>query len=214
MITTQFEAASARRMLPCIDHPGYKAEFKLTLRINKDLDAISNMPIESVKIEGYKKLVSFQTTPKMSTYLLYLGIGKFDERRDRFANIDLIAATQPGKASKLEFALEVAKRSIEFYQTYFNMPYTLPKLHLITVPEFAAGAMENWGAITFREAALLVDENSSVKTRKRVAEIVAHEVAHQWFGNLVTMKWWDDLWLNESFATLMGFKVVDAVYPR
>lgn len=214
MLTTQFEAAHARRMLPCVDHPAYKAEFKLTLKINKDLDAISNMPIESVNIEGDKKVVSFQKTPRMSPYLLYLGIGKFDEIRDRFANIDLIVATVPGKAGKGKFALEVAKRSIEFCQTYFGIPYTLPKVHLIAVPEFAAVGMENWGAIAFREAALLVDENSSVKTRRRVAEVIAHELAHQWFGNLVTMKWWDDLWLNESFATLMGYKVVDAIYPQ
>jgi len=214
MVTTQFEAAHARRMLPCVDHPDYKAEFKLTLKIAEDLDAISNMPIESVKVEDGKKVVSFQKTPKMSTYLLYLGVGKFEEAKEKLGNIDVIFATSTGKARKGQFALEAAKRSLEFYQSYFSIPYMLPKVHLITVPEFAAGAMENWGAITFREAALEVDENSSFKTRRRVAEVVAHELAHQWFGNLVTMKWWNDLWLNESFATFMGYKVVDAAYPE
>lgn len=214
VLTTQFEAAHARRMLPCVDHPGYKAEFKLTLRLDKELDAISNMPIESINVETDKKVVSFQKTPKMSTYLLYLGVGKFEEIKDKLGNIDIIAAATPGKGSKGKFALEIAKRSIEFYQNYFEIPYTLPKLHLIAVPEFAAGAMENWGAVTFRESALHIDENSGVRNRKRVTETIAHELAHMWFGDLVTMKWWDDLWLNESFATFAAFKVVDAVYPQ
>ncbi len=214
VITTQFEAAHARRMLPCLDHPSYKAEFKITVKIDKDLDAISNMPVESVKVEGDKKTVSFQKTPKMSTYLLYLGIGRFEEVKDKLGNIDLIVATTSGKVNKGKFALEVAKKSIEFYEQYFGIPYMLPKIHLIAVPEFAAGAMENWGAITFREIALLADENSSFKTKKRVAEVIAHELAHQWFGNLVTMKWWDELWLNESFATFMSYKTLDAIYPQ
>lgn len=214
LLTTQFEAANARRMFPCLDHPGYKASFKLALRIDKDLDALSNMPIESVRIEGDRKVVSFQKTPTMSTYLLYLGVGKFEEIRDKLEDIDLIVATTPGKAGKGEFALGVAKGSLEFYRSYFDIPYMLPKLHLIAVPEFAAGAMENWGAVTFREVALLVDGSSSVRTKRRVAEVVAHELAHQWFGNLVTMCWWDDLWLNESFATFVAYKVVEALYPE
>jgi tricorn protease interacting factor F2/3 len=214
MITTDFEAANARRLLPCVDHPDYKAEFKLTVRIDKDLDAISNTPFEFVKIEDDKKIVSFQKTPRMSTYLLYLGIGKFDEIRSRLHNIDVIVAGTSGKARNGEFSLQFAEKSLEFYRSYFGTPYVLPKVHLIGVPEFAAGAMENWGAITFREAALYVDKNSSFATRKSVAQIISHELAHQWFGNLVTMKWWNDLWLNESFATLMGHKVVDAVFPE
>ena len=213
IITTDFEAANARRLLPCVDHPECKAEFKLTVRIDKDLDAISNTPVESVKMEDDKKVVSFQKTPRMSTYLLYLGIGRFEEIKERLGKIDVIVAGTPGKARNGEFALQVAKKSLEYYQSYFGTPYVLPKLHLIGVPEFAAGAMENWGAVTFREAALYVDKNSSFATRKSVAQIISHELAHQWFGNLVTMKWWNDLWLNESFATLMGYKVVDAVFP-
>jgi len=214
MITTHFEAADARRMFPCIDHPGYKAVFKLTLKIDRELDAISNMPIESVRMEGDKKVVSFQKTPKMSTYLLYVGVGKFEEIKQRLDNFDLIVAATPGQAKRGQFALEVAERSMEFYQSYFEIPYMLPKLHLISVPEFAAGAMENWGAMTFREAALQVDERSSARTKKRVAEVVAHELAHQWFGNLVTMKWWNDLWLNESFATFMAYKAMEVISPQ
>jgi tricorn protease interacting factor F2/3 len=213
IITTDFEAANARRLLPCVDHPECKAEFKLAVRIDKGLDAISNTPVESVKMEDGKKVVSFQKTPRMSTYLLYLGIGKFEEIKDRLGKIDVIVAGTPGKARNGEFALQVAKKSLEYYQSYFGTPYVLPKLHLIGVPEFAAGAMENWGAVTFREAALYVDKNSSFATRKSVAQIISHELAHQWFGNLVTMKWWNDLWLNESFATLMSYKVVDAAFP-
>jgi tricorn protease interacting factor F2/3 len=214
VVTTQFEAANARRMLPCVDNPGYKAEFRLTLKVDRDLDTISNMPVESVSMEGDKKVVVFQKTPRMSTYLLYLGVGKFEEIKGKLGKTDIIVATMPGKVSKGKFALEVAKKSIDFYQTYFGIPYMLPKVHLIAVPEFAAGAMENWGAVTFRETALFVDEKSDVKTKKRVVEVVAHELAHMWFGDLVTMKWWDDLWLNESFATLMAFKVVDTIKPE
>lgn len=214
MITTHFEANNARRMFPCVDHPDYKAEFKLTVRIDEDLGVISNTPPESVDMEDGNKVVSFQKTPKMSTYLLYLGIGRLEELKGKLGNIDLAVATTPGKSRKGRFALDVAKRAIEYYQSYFGIPYVLPKVHLIGVPEFPAGAMENWGAVAFREAALQIDENSSFSTRKRVAEVVSHELAHQWFGNLVTMKWWNDLWLNESFATLMAYKVVDAAYPH
>jgi len=214
MISTQFSPIHAREFIPCIDHPAYKAKFKFSVRVDKDLDVISNMPIEEVKDEGEKKVIAFQETPKMSTYLLYLGIGKFEEIKDKLGNIDIIVATVAGKIGKGKFALEVAKKVIEFYENYFGIKYQLPKEHLIAVPEFAFGAMENWGAITFRETALLADEFSSVSQRMRVAEVVAHEIAHQWFGNLVTMKWWDDLWLKESFVTFMSHKAIAQIYKE
>lgn len=214
IVTTHFEPAQARRMLPCVDRPDVKAEFKLTLTIPEDLDAISNMPVESVSITGSRKTASFQKTPPMSTYLLYLGVGKFEEQTATLAKTDVILATTPGRSKLGGFALDEAKKAIQLYETYYGIPYQLPKLHLIAVPEFAVGAMENWGAITFRELALLQDANSSTRSRKLVSEIVAHEIAHQWFGNLVTMKWWNDIWLNESFATFVASKVVDSIHPE
>lgn len=214
IVTTHFEAAQARRMLPCVDRPDVKAEFKLTVKIDNELNAISNMPVESVSIDGERKVVTFQKTPRMSTYLLYLGVGKFEEQTGQLDRTEITVASTPGKVKRGTFAQDEAKKAIAFYNSYYGIPYSLPKIHLIAVPEFAMGAMENWGAITFRESALLVDTNSSTRSRRRVAEIVDHELAHQWFGNLVTMKWWDDIWLNESFATLMAYKVVDSIHPE
>jgi len=214
VVSTQFEAVSARRLLPCLDHPAYKAEFKLSVRTDSDTSVISNMPSTSVKVEGPKQTVEFPKTPRMSTYLLYLGIGKFEEVKENHNGVDYILATVPGKISGARFPLDVAKESVKFFESYFGSKYNLPKLHLIGVPEFAAGAMENWGAITFREIALLVDNDSSIRIKKQVAEVIAHEISHQWFGDLVTMKWWDDLWLNESFATFMAYKATDSIFPH
>ena len=211
--STQFEPVAARKMIPCIDHPAYKAEFKLTVKIEKDLQAISNTPIASEKMDGSKKIVEFQRTPRMSTYLLYLGVGKFEEIREKSGKIEHIVATVPGKIKSGKFAMDVGKQSVKYFESYFELPYVLPKLHLIAVPEFAVGAMENWGAITFREVRLLVDQGSSVHMKKWAGEVIAHEIAHMWFGDLVTMKWWDDLWLNESFATFMAFKAVNHMFP-
>ncbi|HZY47382.1 MAG TPA: M1 family metallopeptidase [Candidatus Bathyarchaeia archaeon] len=216
ILTTHFEAAHARRLLPCVDHPAYKAEFKLTVQTRGDLSVISNMPIESEKKEAGKKTVVFQKTPKMSTYLLYLGIGRFEEDKERHAKTELYTAAvaRPEGRIKTGRAFEAAQKSLEFYEKYFGIPYDLPKLHLIAVPEFAYGAMENWGAITFREILLHADKNTSTSTKKSIAEVIAHEIAHMWFGDLVTMKWWDDIWLNESFATFMAYKVVNWGYPQ
>jgi tricorn protease interacting factor F2/3 len=172
------------------------------------------MPSTSVKVEGPRQTVEFPKTPRMSTYLLYLGIGKFEEVKENFNGVDYIVATVPGKSSGARFPLDVAKDSVKFFESYFGSKYNMPKLHLIAVPEFAAGAMENWGAITFREIVLLVDKDSSIRIKKQVAEVIAHEISHQWFGDLVTMKWWDDLWLNESFATFMAYKATDSIFPQ
>ncbi len=211
VISTQFEASYARRFIPCVDDPSQKARFLLRVEVDKDQHVISNMPESEVRELGDRKVVTFQETPPMSTYLLYLGIGNFEEMREDDFRFPIILATVPGKLSRGKFALDIAKKSVQFYEEYFSIPYQLPKMHLIAVPEFSAGAMENWGAITFREVALLVDDKSPFSRKRRVAVTIAHEIAHQWFGDLVTMKWWDDLWLNESFATFMSHKAMDEI---
>ena len=216
ILTTHFEAAHARSLLPCVDHPSFKADFKLAVRVRSDLSVISNMPLESEKVEAGKRVFAFQKTPKMSTYLLYVGIGKFEQDKNHHNKTELLAASvqRPDGKIKTGMAFEAAQKSLEFYEKYFGIPYDLPKLHLIAVPEFAYGAMENWGAITFREILLHADKNTSTFAKKSIAEVIAHEIAHMWFGDLVTMKWWDDIWLNESFATFMAYKVVDWAYPQ
>lgn len=213
IVTTHFEAAQARRMLPCVDRPDVKAEFRIAVKIDKGLEAISNMPIQSVSADGEKKIVTFEKTPRMSTYLLYLGVGKFETQTEKLGKTEIILATTPGKTKLGKFAQDEARQAIQFFNSYYNIPYSLPKVHLIAVPEFAMGAMENWGAITFREILLLVDANTSIRMKMRASMGIAHELAHQWFGDLVTMKWWDDIWLNESFATFMAYKAVDSIHP-
>src|SRR5947199_1366662 len=173
------------------------------------------MPVESEEVRANKKVVSFKQTPKMSTYLFYLGVGKFVEEHSRHGQTHLYAAHARLKGSiKTEFSFEAAQKVLDYYESYFGIPYQLPKLHQVAVPEFAYGAMENWGAITYREILMHVDQNTSVRAKKAVAGVIAHEIAHMWFGDLVTMKWWDDIWLNESFATFMGHHAVDQGYPQ
>ncbi len=215
MLTTQCEAPYARRIFPCFDEPDKKATFDLTVEIEKELQAISNMPIKSESIKENKKTIQFKTTPKMPTYLFYLGIGEFESIEDNYNNIKIRVITTPGKKERGKFALEHAKKYLRYFEKYAEIPYPLEKLDLIAVPDFQSAAMENWGAITFRELVLLVDEEkSSARIKKRVAEVIAHELWHQWSGNLVTMKWWDDLWLNESFANYMAYKAVDHFAPE
>ncbi|MSQ10229.1 MAG: M1 family peptidase [Dehalococcoidia bacterium] len=216
MATTQFEATDARRCLPCWDEPAVKAIFVVTMVAPEHLTVVSNMPIESTTPAGAgKKAVRFQETPKMSTYLLAFVVGDLDHVTAKASNGTTVGVyTTKGKGEQGRFALENGVKILEYMNDYFGIPYPLPKVDHIAIPDFAAGAMENWGCITYRETALLFDPaNSAAGTRQRILEVVAHEMAHMWFGDLVTMAWWDDLWLNESFATWMGDKTVDHIYP-
>ena len=216
LLATQFESHHAREVFPCIDEPEAKATFDVTLTTETGVTVLSNMPHKSQKTESDRLVTAFETTPRMSTYLLAWVVGELQSvtgatKNDVQVNI---WATPAQPASSLRFALDSAIRSIEFYEEYFDTPYPLPKSDHVALPDFSSGAMENWGLITYREVALLADpRTTSISSRQYIASVIAHELAHQWFGNLVTMAWWNDLWLNESFATLMTYPALDALYP-
>ena len=217
LISTQFEPTDARNAFPCIDEPNYKAKFNLTLIIHSNLTAISNMPIEKTKnLNDKETQVKFQETPIMSTYLLFFAIGKIKSKQLKTNNNILIRVWATNEQERFsDFALETSEKLLDYFESYFGTKYPLPKLDHIAIPDFAAGAMENWGCISYRETALLVDpEKSSIQTKQLVAAIIAHEMAHMWFGDLVTMDWWNDLWLNESFASWMGDKAISNLYPE
>ncbi|CAM8967550.1 unnamed protein product [Rhodiola kirilowii] len=216
MAVTQFEPADARRCFPCWDEPACKATFKITLDVPSDLIALSNMPIIEEKSNGHLKTVSYQESPIMSTYLVAVVIGLFDYVEDHTTDgIKVRVYCQVGKADQGKFALDVAVKTLVLFKDYFGVPYSLPKLDMIAIPDFAAGAMENYGLVTYRETALLFDEkHSAASNKQRVSTVVAHELAHQWFGNLVTMEWWTHLWLNEGFATWVSYLATDAIFPE
>ncbi|CAE7284246.1 unnamed protein product, partial [Symbiodinium necroappetens] len=217
MALTQFEAVDARRMFPCWDEPSKKAIFGLSVSIPSALVAVSNMPSASeTTISRKKKRVTFLDTPRMSSYLLALAVGRFDSIRAQTESGTLIRVlTVPGQADLGEFALDIARRSLVYYESYFEVPYPLPKLDMLAAPDFAAGAMENWGLVIYREVDLLCNISTVGVSRKvRIATVVAHELSHMWFGNLVTMEWWEQLWLNEGFANWMQTHSVNMLFPE
>jgi aminopeptidase N len=215
MLGTQLEATDARRMFPCWDEPSFRARFQLTTVVPEKFIAVSNMPVQGEeKIAGGKE-VRFATSPSMSSYLVVLVAGELDSIEAEQDGVKLRVVTTKGKAAMGRYALESAARILHYYNHYFGVPYPLPKLDLIAIPGGFGGAMENWGGITYYEAVLLFDpKNSSTETKQDIFAVVAHEMAHQWFGDLVTMAWWDNLWLNEGFASWMGSKCTDHFNPE
>ncbi|MGC2276207.1 MAG: M1 family metallopeptidase, partial [Candidatus Binatus sp.] len=214
--TTQFESTDARRAFPCWDEPELKASYKVTLVVDENLAAISNGGQESErKVGGGKKEVVFKETIAMSTYLVAFIVGEFDATAPVDAGTPLRIVHVPGKESLTSWARQIGAFSLKYFADYYGLKYPGDKLDLIAIPDFASGAMENLGAITFRETALLADEKTASRAElERVADVVSHENAHMWFGDLVTMRWWNGIWLNEAFATFMEMLAVHAWKPE
>ena len=217
LFATQFESHHAREVFPCVDEPAAKAEYDLTLITRPGITVLGNMPVKSEEENGDSLTTTFEKTPRMSSYLLAFVIGELHKKTARTkSGVEVnVWATPAQNENTLDFALDIATRSIDFYDEYFGVKYPLPKSDHVALPDFSSGAMENWGLITYRESCLLADpELTPESSRRFIATVIAHELSHQWFGNLVTMNWWNDLWLNESFANMMEYVAIDALHPE
>jgi aminopeptidase N len=217
LLATQFESHFAREVFPCIDEPEAKATFDVTLTTETGVTVLGNMPVKSQREENEQLVTTFETTPKMSCYLLAWVVGELHKKSAKTkSGVEVTIWATPAQPSEsLDFALDISTRTIDFFDTYFDTPYPLPKSDQVALPDFSSGAMENWGLITYREVVLLADPKTSSLTNKHQgATVIAHELSHQWFGNLVTMKWWNDLWLNESFANMMEYLSIDNLHPE
>lgn len=217
LATTQMEPTDCRRAFPSFDEPNLKAKFTISLIGDKHLTFLSNMDVKNEEdIKDDKKIVHFNTTPYMSTYLVAFIVGEltYIESEYKFRDVPIRVYTTPGYEVDARYSCELAAKALEYYETQFDIPYPLPKMDMVGIHDFSAGAMENWGLVTYRMVDLLFNEkNSNLSTKLRVSEVVAHELAHQWFGNICTMDFWDSLWLNESFATFMSWKCCNHFYP-
>jgi len=217
LFATQFESHHAREVFPCVDEPAAKAEYDLTLVTRTGITVLGNMPVKFQKENSDSLTTTFEKTPRMSSYLLAFVIGELHKKSARTkSGVEVNVWVTPAQnENTLDFALDIATRSIDFYDEYFGVKYPLPKSDHVALPDFSSGAMENWGLITYRESCLLADpELTPESSRRFIATVIAHELSHQWFGNLVTMQWWNDLWLNESFANMMEYVAIDALQPN
>lgn len=216
LFATQFESHHAREVFPCVDEPAAKAEYDLTLITRPGITVLGNMPVKYEEENDNSLTTTFEKTPRMSSYLLAFVIGELHKKSAHTkSGVEVnVWATPAQNENTLDFALDIATRSIDFYDEYFGVKYPLPKSDHVALPDFSSGAMENWGLITYRESCLLADpELTPESSRRFIATVIAHELSHQWFGNLVTMQWWNDLWLNESFANMMEYVAIDALQP-
>lgn len=217
LIMTQFESHHAREAFPCIDEPEAKAVFNLTLVTRPDVSVLANTPVKTQETANKRLTTVFEPTPKMSSYLLAFVFGEMISKSTKTkSGVDVnVWATMAQPVDSLDFSLDIAKRCIEFFEDYFGVPYPLPKIDHVGCPDFSAGAMENWGLVTYRERLLAAYPGETAQsTFEQIALVIAHETSHMWFGDLVTMRWWDDLWLNESFADMMEYQAIDSIHPE